>query len=360
MGPWTRQSSAVKLNFLVPKDDEESKVLSLRANRTEITWRSSLPIYASEEFLKSESNEFGWVGGKNSEGHLRCALPYTVVRKPGFRMIRFRTGVVPLEGDLSLAEEKSFLNSVVDYFRASGADMIIPSGNHAIFRTYPDGAAFAPYGTFINNLEQPEEQLMAGIRKTFRQNIRKAVSAGVQVKCGMNYLEVAYQLVAETLQRSEVKFRSFAEFQSKIHAFREYVRIFVAEHEGVIQGCMVAPFSSNTAYNCYAGSRSKPILGSMHLLHWEAMRKFKDLGVKRFDFQGVRINPEKGSKQEGIMHYKQGFGGQLEQGYLWKFPLHSFKSIAYSVGVRMLMGGDIVDEERRRTRGNGPVQVPSH
>ncbi len=86
----------------------------------------------------------------------------------------------------------------------------------------------------------------------------------------------------------------------------------------------------------------------MHLLHWEAMRKFRAIGVKRFDFQGVRINPEKGSKQEGIMHYKQGFGGTLVQGYLWKFPLRPVKSIAYSIGVRLFLGGDIIDKEARK------------
>ena len=324
----------------------------MKVNKIEIRWHDGLPIYASEEFLKSESKEFGWIGGTNREGQqLRCILPYTVIRKPGFRMIRFRTGTIPLEGELDLAEEKSFLDSVVAHFRSIGADIIIPSGNHAIFRTCPDGSAFGPYGTFINDLEQSEEVLLAGIRKTFRQNIRKAASAGIQIKCGMEYLETAYHLVAETLQRSEVKFKSFADFKNKIEAFGDFVKIFVAEHEGVIQGCMVAPFSRHTAYNCYAGSRPKPALGSMHLLHWEAMRKFKEWGVKQFDFQGVRISPQKGSKQEGIMHYKQGFGGQLMQGYLWKFPLRPLKSIAYSVGVRLLMGGDIVDQERKTVVG---------
>jgi lipid II:glycine glycyltransferase (peptidoglycan interpeptide bridge formation enzyme) len=122
----------------------------------------------------------------------------------------------------------------------------------------------------------------------------------------------------------------------------------VAEHDGAIQGCMVAPFSDHTAYNCYAGSRPEPILGAMHLLHWEAMRQFRALGVKQFDFQGVRINPDKGSKQDGIMHYKQGFGGRLVQGYLWKYSFRPLGSAAYSVAVRLLMGGDIVDQERRK------------
>src|SRR4029077_11541149 len=211
--------------------------------------------------------------------------------------------------------------------------------------TYPDGAAASPYGTVIMDLSQPEEVLLGAIRKTFRQNIRKAATAGVQIKSGMEYLDISYRLIAETLKRSGVAFKGYDDFKRKISGFSEHVKVFVAEHEGVIQGCLVAPFSQHTAYNCYAGSRGEPVLGAMHLLHWEAIRQFRTMGVKRFDFQGVRINPEKGSKQAGILHYKEGFGGRLVQGYQWKCALRPLNSIAYSLAVRLFLGGDIVDQE---------------
>jgi hypothetical protein len=330
-------------------------VNNLTVAPVEIKWHSSLPIYASEAFLKSDGEEYGWIGGTDGEGQLRCILPYTVIRKLGFRMVRFRTETALLTTALDLAEERTFLNSVIEYFRSAEADMIIPSGNTAIFRTYPDGAATAPYGTFIKDLSEPEAVLMGEIRKTYRQNIRKAMAAGVQIKCGLEYLDVSYQLVAETLKRTGVTFKPYAKFKRGILDLGEHVRIFVAEHEGVIQGCMVSPFSERTAYNCYAGSKPEPVLGSMHLLHWEAIRQFRAMGVKQFDFQGVRINPEKGSKQEGIKNYKQGFGGKLVQGYVWKYSFRPLKWIAYSLGVRLLMGGDIVDQERNTVVANEDI-----
>ncbi len=154
---------------------------SLIAAPAEIEWHSGLPIYASEEFLKSEGGEFGWIGGTNHTGVLRCVLPYTVIRKPGLRMIRFQTETISLQEEISLEEERIFLNGVVKFFRTAGADIIIPSGNHAIFRTYPDAAIVGPYGTFVNQLDRTEEALMGEVRKTFRQNIRKATAAGVQI-----------------------------------------------------------------------------------------------------------------------------------------------------------------------------------
>ena len=321
---------------------------ALRAEPVAIDWHPGLPIFASEAFLKTVASEYGWIGGRDESGQLRCILPYTVVRKPGVRMIRFRLETTPWQGTLDEAEEQSFLNAVIEYLRSTGADMVIPSGNTALFRTYPAGALAAPYGTFENDLTQTEDQLMAAIRKTYRNNIRRAEKAGVQIKTGHEYLDASYHLVADTLKRSDVGFKSYDEFKRTIATLGGHIKIFVAEHEGVVQGALVSPFSEHTAYNWYCGSRPEPVLGSMHLLHWEAMRQFRAMGVKRFNFQGVRIDPEKGSKQEGIMNYKKGFGGALVQGYMWKYRFHALKWAAYSMAVRLLQGGDVVDQERAK------------
>lgn len=328
-------------------------MINLRAFPVEINWHSGLPIYASEAFLKTVGDEFGWIGGTDESERLRCVLPYTVVRKLGFRMVRFRVETIPLDGEFNERDEKSFLNSAVEYFRSTGVDMIIPSNNTATFRTYPDGACAAPYGTFIKDLNQSEEALWKEVSTDYRQNIRKAIKVGVQVKSGMENLDGAYDLVVETLKRSNADFiKNRDDFKNSVASLGENVRIFVAEYEGTVQACLVSPFSEHTAYDWYSGSISKPARGAMHLLIWEAMRQFRELGVKRFNFQGVRINPEKGSKQEGIMNFKMRFGGALVQGFMWKYPFRPLKSAAYSVAIRLLKGGDIVDQEQHKLLGS--------
>ena len=101
----------------------------------------SLPVFAKEEFLRAVGDEYGWLGGIDESGILRCVLPYTIVRKAGLRMVRFRVETISLGGPLDVPEEQSFLNSVVQHFRTTRADVIIPPTNNAIFRTYPDGAS---------------------------------------------------------------------------------------------------------------------------------------------------------------------------------------------------------------------------
>ena len=330
----------------------------MKAKPVEIKWHSGLSIYASAPFLKSVGDEYGWLGGFDDLGELRCVLPYTVIRKAIFRMVRFRVETIPLGADLTIEEEKSFLNSVVEHFGSNGADMIIPPSTNTIFRTHPDGAIAAPYGTYIIDLNQSEAALMANLNSSHRRKVRLATKAGIQIRSGVEHMETAYQLVRDTFKRSALGFMTFDAFKGMVLGLGENVKVLVAEHQGVVQGCVVVPFSGHTAYYVYGGSIPEPETGAMNLLHWEAIRLFRSLGVKRYYFVGVRINPAPGSKQEGLKMFKERFGGQLKQGYMWKHSFHPLKFFAYGLAVRLRRGGDIVDQERHThcpMNGNSPA-----
>jgi len=324
------------------------------ASPVKIEWHPGLSVYASEAFLKTVGDEYGWLGGLDGAGKLRCILPYTIVKKALFRMVRFRVETIPIGGELELGEEKSFLNSVVEYFRSIGTDMIIPATTNTIFRTYPDGAIAAPYGTYIIDLDQPEETLMGNLNASHRRKVRLAIKSGVQIRTGNEHLETAYHLIRETFRRSKLPCMNLAAFKRMVLGLSENVRIFVAEHQGAVQGCTVIPFSGHTAYYVYGGSIPEPVAGAMNLLHWEAMRYFRGLGSRLYDFVGVRINPEKGSKQEGLLQFKKRFGGRLVQGYMWKYPLHRLKFFSYGLAARLRSGGDIVDAERHKLKDFKP------
>ena len=88
----------------------------------------------------------------------------------------------------------------------------------------------------------------------------------------------------------------------------------------------------------------------MNLLHWEAIKYFKEKGIKRYDFVGARISPEKGSKLEGIQRFKSRFGPTLKRGYLWKKNINPLKTNLYNflVLIKTLnCKGDVVDQERK-------------
>ena len=62
----------------------------LKVEAIPIRWSPDLPIYACEAFLKYSGNEYGWLGGFDDNGEIRCVLPYTIIEKGFLRMARFR------------------------------------------------------------------------------------------------------------------------------------------------------------------------------------------------------------------------------------------------------------------------------
>ena len=325
----------------------------MRAVPIEIDWHPDLSIYASGAFLRAVGDEYGWLGATDDPGKLRCILPYTVIRKAMVRMVRFRTETIHLGEELSIDEETSFLNSAVKYFRSIGADIIIPATTNAIFRTYPQGAIAAPYGTYIIDLIQPEEILWENIHSKHRNVIRNAIKKGVQIRRGMEYAETSYRLIRDTFNRSELPFMSSDAFMRMLTSLGAFVEVFIANYQGIVQGCAIIPFSNHSAYYVYGGSVPEPLTGAMNLLQWEAIRHFRAQGVNYYDFCGVRINPDKGSKQAGLKMFKERFGPHLVQGYMWKYGLRPLKAAAYSWAVRLLRGGDIVDAERHKLLSKG-------
>lgn len=319
------------------------------ARKIDINWHPELSIYACEPFLKAVSDEYGWLGGFNDSGVLRCILPYTIIRKAAiFRLVRFRVETIPVNGNLDITEEKSFLNSAAGYFRSIGADMIIPATTNTIFNTYPDGAVAAPYGTYIIDLTQDEETLWSGLHSSHRRKVRLALKQGIEIRNSLDDLKTAYELIRDTFKRSNMGFMDYEEFKRYVYSLKDNVKVLIAYYKNAAQGCVVIPFSLYRAYYVYGGSVPKPQTGATNLLHWEAIHLFHEMGVKSYDFVGVRIKPESGTKQEGLMHYKQRFGGKLVQGYMWKQAFSPVKFALYNLAVSRQRGGDIVDHEHHK------------
>ena len=320
----------------------------MEVKKIDINWHPELSIYASEPFLKAVGDEYGWLGGFDDAGTLRCILPYTIIKKAVFRMVRFRVETMPLGEELSIDQEKAFLNSVIKYFRTIGADLVIPATTNTIFKTYPDDADAAPYGSYIIDLTQSEEILWAKLHSKHRNVVRNAMKKGVEILEGKEFMGPAHKMIRDTLKRSKLGFMRLDDFSRFVYSLNGNIKILIANHEGVAQGCAVIPYSNYSAYYLYGGSVSHPLSGAMNLLQWEAIRMFRNLGVQRYDFVGVRIDPTEGSKQEGLMTFKKRFGGQLVQGYMWKYAIRPLKYFVYAQAVHRLRGGDIVDQEKHK------------
>lgn len=320
----------------------------LRAVPVPINWHSGLSIFASEPFLRAVGDEYGWIGGVDERGECRCLLPYTIVHKLGVNLVRFRVETIPLKQDFSIADENAFLTNAMEYLKTIGGDVVIPASTNTVFRTYPNSALAAPYGSYFIDLQQSEETLWRHINYTTRKNINTAVRQGVTVRSDPECMRPAHDLISETFRRSKLPFMNYNAFVRFLHGLGENGRIMISEQQGVAQSYAVLAFSNYCVYGIYAGNLQQQQPGANKLLYWEAIRYFRSLGVQKFDFVGARINPTQGSKQEGINLLKKHFGATLKRGYMWKYALRPLRSRVYTFGVKLLRGGDIVDAEHHK------------
>jgi len=320
----------------------------MKAEPIEISWHENLPIFASESFLKAVGDEYGWLGGFDNNGQLRCILPYTIIQKFFFRLARFRVETILLDETFDISDEKAFLNSCMDFLRSKRAHVIIPASTNCVFRTYPDGAIAAPYGTYLIDLKKPEEFLWHNIERITRQNIKRAINTGVKIEEARDQIRPAYELIYATFNRSKLPFMSYYSFEQYIKGLGQYCMILKAEQKNIAQSYVVFAYSEYRAYAVYAGNAANMVQGANKLLYWEAIRYFKRLGVKDYDFMGTRINPTKGSKQDALSTFKKHFGAKLVQGYIWKYPINQAKYYLYYLAAKLRTGGDIVDAEKHK------------
>jgi hypothetical protein len=320
----------------------------LKAEIVPISWHPGLSVFASEPFLRSVGDEYGWVGGRDEAGGIRCVLPFTMIRKGPFRLVRFRVETIWLGDSAGVAEEKAFLQDALRVLKALKGDVVIPSTTNAIFCTYPDGAIAAPYGSYSVDLTMPEEDLWRNVERITRQNINRARKNGVQIREGAEDLKSVYELVRETFDRSDLSFMNVDSLARYVTGLGGYGKVLIAQHEGVMQSCVVYAFSDICAYAVYGGNAANMTDGANKLLHWEAICLFKRMGVRSYDFVGARIDPEKNSKAYHINAFKMRMGGVLRRGYIWKSHLRPLGSLAYTLAVRGFRKGDIVDVEHHK------------
>lgn len=307
-----------------------------------------LPIFATKEFLATQSDEFGWL---RENGLL---LPWFIRKRFGFRQLIFTQHTIFLGEEAGIGRERTFLNDVVRFAKSAlRADMIVQSLNHVHFRVMPDGAIGAPFGSYQIDLSFAAEELLARMHQKHRNVVRKAQRDGVVIHFGSDQRQKCIELFRATMQREGMSCPEAAYFE-RLHAKLEnQIKFVIASKDGEPQAAAMIPWNRHAGYYLWGGSVAAPYGGSANLMHWEIMKRLKAQSVKMYDFVGARINPGAGSKLEGIQRFKCRFGATMNVGYLWKMPL-THKCYLYNA-LRKLKNtgkGDIIDQERRKEKAD--------
>lgn len=281
--------------------------------------RTTLPVCASEGYLKSTSRNYGWFSSSE------FILPFFILNRTFSRQIIFTSGPVKKIAECPVKKEKAFLSEVVDLCRKMDIDCIGQPKTTALFNTYPDGAVHMPWGCYQADLSQDEDALFSRFHSNRRRVIRKAKRDSVQIHCGPENIHDCHHLIHWTLTRQGrpgIKLRQLKTYQENLP---QNVSFYLASHKQSNHACAVLIHDRETAYYIHGGSCTTPHHGAASLLHWTAMMDMKNKGLKCYNFVGGRIHPVKGSKQESIQIFKSRFGTVFKKGFLWKYPLKPWK-----------------------------------
>ena len=113
-------------------------------------------------------------------------------------------------------------------------------------------------------------------------------------------------------------------------------------------------FNKQMCYYMYGANKNNPHNGSGNLLQWKAILDMKAAGVKRYSFVGCRINEDENSKYHGIQRFKERFGGELIQGFMFKMDFNPFMRKLFNlvVSLRSFVSShkyvpfkDVIDQE---------------
>ena len=253
----------------------------LQLIRTHIKY--NLPIFATENYLKSKSNEYGWFVTDS------FILPFTIDKKLIFKRLIFTTETIYLKKNLTVIEEKEFLNEVVSYCKDNNlCDSIFKAQSNAVFNTYPNNCEHVEWGTYELSLDGSTDDIFSKYTSKTRNMVRKGIKTDVLVSTTKD-IEKIYENIKNTfIRQKSLLYPSLKYLQKLQKNLGNNIEFFIAKQNNIIQGSAVIIYDNSKAYYIYGGSIPKPSSGSINLLHYKIMEFFV-MGVIVIFFIGLAI-----------------------------------------------------------------------
>ena len=146
-----------------------------------------------------------------------------------------------------------------------------------------------PRSTAVVDLTLPEADLLAGMHPKWRYNLGLAERRGVSVREGGEAdLATFAQLMRETAHRDHFHARESEYYAWAWRAFKPDAHLYLAERDGeTLAALMCFHFGAEAIYLYGASSDSGRRDMPNHILQWEALRRARAAGLRRYDLWGI-------------------------------------------------------------------------
>lgn len=182
----------------------------------------------------------------------------------------------------------------------------------------PERAEQLPFGTFIVNLQLDEGTLWNNLHAKHRNVIRRAEREGLHLLSGEQCLYDSYKIYLLSQKRSGNNYISSRNYFDLYRRLYPHIEVFAVYKNNDPVASSFIPFANRGAIYLYGGVIDHPPSGASNFLHWKTILQLKMRRIRYYDFFGVRPNPEKNSKYEGLYRFKERFGGEYHSGVRWR------------------------------------------
>lgn len=162
-------------------------------------------------------------------------------------------------------------------------------------------------------LDKSEDELLAGMRKTTRYLIRRAVKDGVTIerRTDNRAIEDFWKLYEETAAREQ-----FTPFSKEFvdNEFKEFFASGKADYffgkvgDEYLAGALIVYTDSTAFYHQGASRHTK--YPAPYALQWEAIKHAKQRGCALYNFWGILQEGRTPKAWSGLTLFKKGFGGR--------------------------------------------------
>ncbi len=195
---------------------------------------------------------------------------------------------------------------------------------------------------WVLDLAPTEEQILSGMRKNTRYDVKKALKEGVEIVMSKDEKDLVYfdELYRETSSRHH-----FVQHVGIQEEFREFLKndealLILGKHEGKVLGAAIILFSGDQAIYHHGASITSRVPVS-YLIQWHAIREAKKRRKKLYNFWGIAPNDSESHPWRGITVFKKGFGGrQVEYTHAQDLPVSPLYVIPRLIeGIRKKLKG---------------------
>ncbi|MBO7132430.1 peptidoglycan bridge formation glycyltransferase FemA/FemB family protein [Candidatus Saccharibacteria bacterium] len=167
--------------------------------------------------------------------------------------------------------------------------------------------------TVIIDLKKSEEELLAGMRRQTRYEVRRAEKLGITVEKGNSeeIFKEFHQIQVKTAKRQNFVPPDLKTLLAEREAFGKNAEIYVAktsEGEKIAYGLIVKEGKEGDYYEAASTDLNRKLPGAYALL-WQAMRDLKKDGYERFNLWGIAPANQPNHRYAGVTTFKTGFGG---------------------------------------------------